>query len=153
MASQHPFSATVDDGKLLNPSERKTCLKLCSTGDEIIRKRAKALLALDEGYSQARAGVLSDLTRGQVNYIVTLFRRKGMDLFPATTGDVQPEKVAEDPVEDKPAKKKKKKKDKSGKKVKTQKKKKKKDSSKKKVRKETEKSGKKGKKKKKRKKK
>lgn len=86
MASQHPFPKTVvDGGKFLSTKERKTCLKYCQVDDEITSKRAKALLALDEGYTQVKAGVVSGLTRGQVNYLVTLFRNKGMDLFSQET--------------------------------------------------------------------
>lgn len=107
MASQHPFPKTVvDGGKFLSTKERKTCLKYCQVDDEITSKRAKALLALDEGYTQVKAGVVSGLTRGQVNYLVTLFRNKGMDLFSQETS------VSDTPEKKKTKKSKKKKKNK-----------------------------------------
>ncbi len=147
MASQYPFSAAVDEGKLLSPLERKTCQEFCSADDEIPKKRAKALIALDDGCTQAKAGELSGLTRGQVNYLVTLFRKKGMDLFVsnAIVANQQKEKATSDDTERKPDKKTKKNK---GKKDKKKQKKKKKDQPKKLDKKKTKKTKKKGKKKK-----
>lgn len=146
MASQHPFQTSVDKGRLLSPLDRKTCQKLCSTGDELTQKRAKALLALDDGCTQAKAGELSEMTRGQVNYLVTLFRKKGMNLFviDTITVDSEPDDAPPESVESKPEKKKKKSKEKSSKK----KKKKKKDSPKKQAKEDSKKTKKKGKKKK-----
>jgi hypothetical protein len=111
MASQHPFPASVDGGKLLNEKEHKACLKLCVADDEITRNRAKALMALDEGCTQSKAGTLSGLTRGQVNYLVVLFRKKGMDLFPRDTdANTEKKKKPADSGKNKLAKKVKKKK-------------------------------------------
>jgi len=125
MASQHPFSATVDKGKLLSPLERNTCQKYCSADDEITKKRAKALIALDDGCTQAKAGELSGLTRGQVNYLVTLFRKKGMDLFgsDAIMANQQKERASSDDEARKSNKKAKKNKGKKGKKKEKKKKK------------------------------
>jgi hypothetical protein len=141
MASQHPFPAAVGGGKLLNEKERKACLKLCAADHEITRNRAKAVLALDDGCTQAKAGTLSGMTRGQVNYLVVLFRKKGMDLFTldTTANTEEQKKETADSAENKPAAKVKKKKSK---------KKKTKDSAKKNNLKDAKKSKKKGKKKK-----
>jgi len=111
MASQHPFPAAVDGGKLLSEKERKACLKLSKADDEITRNRAKALLALDDGCTQAKAGALSGLTRGQVNYTVVLFRQKGMDLFSQdTTANAEQKKKPANSAKKSSAKKGKKKK-------------------------------------------
>ncbi|MCG8394734.1 MAG: helix-turn-helix domain containing protein [Pseudomonadales bacterium] len=68
---------------LLTPSQRKTCQEKQSqpgtTG-----ARAKALLAVDAGTTQADAANQSGLSLGQVRYCLRRFREVGMALFPAT---------------------------------------------------------------------
>jgi transposase-like protein len=46
-------------------------------------QRAQALLALDEGATQAEAGRLAGLTRNQVSYWLRQFRQRRLDIFPA----------------------------------------------------------------------
>ncbi len=128
MASQHPYPPTGNTGKLLSTKEHKICLQYCAADDEVTRKRAKALLALDKGCTQVRSGELSGLTRGQINYLVTLFRKKGMALFtqeppPDTSQPDSPvEKSSIGKAAEKDKKGKKKKKKKKEKKASTQKK-------------------------------
>ena len=71
-------------GNLLTPSERKKC-KAVTKRNDIYAQRAKALLALDDGLLQREAGEKSDLTLGQVKYVVSAFRAKGLNLFPPET--------------------------------------------------------------------
>ncbi|MDX1802592.1 MAG: helix-turn-helix domain-containing protein [Alcanivorax sp.] len=68
---------------LLSASQRQHCQTLSSqpapTG-----QRARALLALDTGASQALAAEQTGLTLGQVRYCLRRFRAIGMALFDAT---------------------------------------------------------------------
>jgi hypothetical protein len=45
-------------------------------------QRAQALLAIDEGATQAEAGQKAELTKGQVRYWLGKFRKDGTSIFP-----------------------------------------------------------------------
>jgi len=96
--------------------------------------RALALLALDEGITQAQAGERAGLSRGQVKYWVARFRKQRLSIFPdglldepdaketvepATEIEEKPEKATS--VKDKKAKRGKKAKGKKGKRTKAKK--------------------------------
>lgn len=66
---------------LLSPLDRKQCEQIAGRPD-IHGLRAKALLALDDGVSQAEAAEQTSLSSGQVRYAVTRFRKIGLDMFP-----------------------------------------------------------------------
>ncbi len=132
---------------LLEPQERAGCQQI-AVGDPPHSQRAQALLALDQGASQAEAARSSGLSAGQVRYWLGRFRQRRMEIFPADALEPGPTAAAASPAEaatpSEPAKKadkapkkkskkedkKSKKKSKAGKKSKKKKKKGKKEASK-----------------------
>ena len=66
---------------LLSQGEKLICESMSSQAT-LEGKRAKALLALHDGDSQVIAAKKSGLTYGQVKYLLTVFRKKGISLFP-----------------------------------------------------------------------
>jgi len=70
-----------EESKLLTTQERETCQKI-SVGETPHSQRAQALLALDEGATQAQAGQQAGLTRGQVKYLLGKFRKDRLEVFP-----------------------------------------------------------------------
>ena len=133
-------------GKLLAQDDRELCEKIAELNIVLVSRRARALLMLDDGHTQAKSAELSALTIGQLRYLLILFRKKGTDLFPKElkeTFSSEPEVAADNPVTSVTKKTKKKKKSKKS----SAKKKKKKDEKKKETKSKVKK-GKKGKKKK-----
>jgi outer membrane biosynthesis protein TonB len=106
--------------RLLTPRDVTACKKLAAS-DLADSQRAAALLAIHQGATQAAAAEATGLSIGQVKYIVTRFRRLGMQALKQQA--MQPEKVRSGEVEAKKAKKSKKKpkKDKDKKKAKSKK--------------------------------
>ena len=76
-------------GKLLSPEERKACEQI-SGGEAPFSQRALALMAIDEGATQAAAGERAGLTSGQVKYWLAKFRKEGVAIFPEAS-PVEPE--------------------------------------------------------------
>lgn len=66
---------------LLTESERNALVQIAGDADDWAR-RAAALLALDEGHSQAETAVSTGLTVGQVKYIRSRFGKHGLAAFP-----------------------------------------------------------------------
>jgi transposase-like protein len=66
---------------LLTPEEREICGRVATT-DAPHSQRALALMALDQGVTQAEAAQLSGLTTGQVRYWRDSFRQKRLGIFP-----------------------------------------------------------------------
>ena len=66
---------------LLTPEEREICGRVATT-DAPHSQRALALMALDQGVTQAEAAQLSGLTAGQVRYWRDSFRQKRLGIFP-----------------------------------------------------------------------
>lgn len=114
-------------GKLLTQNDRELCEKIAELNIVLVSRRARALLMLDDGHTQAKSAQLSSLTVGQLRYLLILFRKKGTDLFPKElkeTFSSEPAVVDSKPVENVPEEKKKKtKKKKKGKKSSAKKKK------------------------------
>ncbi len=124
----------VQEGKLLSEQER-VAFKMISTGNDLHGQRAIALLAVDEGATQAEAAQQAGLTPGQVKYWLGKFRQVRMQIFPeellkAEQVDQEPKGAAK--VDRSKKSKKKKGKQKSTKKKKSKKSKKKKGKGKKK---------------------
>lgn len=69
------------EGKLLSSQERDICLRI-SEGDTLHSQRAQAMLAIDDGATQAQAGQRAGLTQGQVSYWLGKFRKIRLDIFP-----------------------------------------------------------------------
>lgn len=80
-------------GKLLTVHERTVCESL-SGGEIPYSQWAQALLAIDEGASQAESAQRAGLTNNQVRYWLAKFRKLGLGIFPqqsleSTTEEVQ----------------------------------------------------------------
>ena len=71
----------MPEGRLLSDQEREA-FKMISTGNDLHGQRAIALLAIDEGATQAQAAQQSGLTPGQVKYWLGKFRQVRMEIFP-----------------------------------------------------------------------
>jgi outer membrane biosynthesis protein TonB len=85
-------------GNLLSPQERQAC-QLISTGEAPYSQRAQALLAIDEGVTQAAAAGEAGLTRGQLKYWLAKFRKERMAIFPEASfaqPELEPEPTAPD---------------------------------------------------------
>lgn len=67
---------------LLTPQERETCMQIAAR-DDTYGRRARALLALDEGQKQPEAGQQVGLSARRVRYWLAAFREKRLDVFPA----------------------------------------------------------------------
>ncbi len=74
--------AEKSTGKLLTAAQQMTCQTIAAQKIEIESQRATALLAINDGEPQAKAAELSGLSVGQVRYLITNFKKKGLDLFP-----------------------------------------------------------------------
>jgi len=132
--SNHIQDDVVQEGKLLSAQER-VAFRMISTGNDLHGQRALALLAIDEGATQAQAAQQAGLTPGQVKYWLGKFREIRLAIFPDQVLESvgqdpmgsQPEMAKEPPpAAEKPKKKGKSKKAKDTKKKKTKKSKKKK---------------------------
>lgn len=114
---------------LLNREERMV-IEQIATGKSPWNQRARALLAMDEGATDADAGAGSGLRPTQVNYWLRKFQQDGLNIFPK---DITPEldivqadaaSIEEPPLKEKKSKKSRKSKKTKGKANKSPKKKK-----------------------------
>lgn len=80
-AEINSMSEEQSASRLLN-SEERTVIEQIASEKSPWNRRAQALLALDEGASDAEAGAVSGLRNTQVNYWLRKFRQDGLDLFP-----------------------------------------------------------------------
>jgi len=76
----------MSEKTLLSTKEHEVCRNL-SSQRTLEGKRAKALLALNDGDTQVIAAKKSGLSYGQVKYLLTIFRKKGLALFPAISSE------------------------------------------------------------------
>ena len=72
---------TSQEERLLSEQER-IAFKMISSGKDLHGQRAIALLAIDDGATQAEAARQAGLTRGQVKYWLGKFRQVRMQIFP-----------------------------------------------------------------------
>ncbi len=63
-------------------SEERAIFNQIASGERPYSQRAQALLAIDGGATQAEAASATGLTKGQVRYWLTKFRRDRTDIFP-----------------------------------------------------------------------
>lgn len=96
MAEKLPVIQYTDDS-LLSSKERVACQAVVAKQSGLASQRAAVLLALAEGTTQIKAAELSGLTIGQIRYLLTIFRRKGMDIFPVVEIDTSSSLVAGQP--------------------------------------------------------
>jgi hypothetical protein len=80
---------------VLTSAERAACQKIAGADAGVTSQRAAALLAVADGATRVQASVQSGLTPGQVGYAVTLFRRKGLAMFPDLLEVEPPEETAQ----------------------------------------------------------
>lgn len=66
---------------LLSPEQKKCCQAIVDERKGRESQRAAALLGLESGMTQTQAAESSGLTIGQIRYLLTIFRRKAMDMF------------------------------------------------------------------------
>ena len=71
---------TKEHNKLLNPEERIVCEQIAG-GEAPYSQRAQALLAIDEGATQAEAAQRAGLTGGQVKYWLGKFRKERLAIY------------------------------------------------------------------------
>jgi CHAD domain-containing protein len=74
---------------LLAPQERAVCQQI-ATRDDMYGRRARALLALDEGVTQAEASERATMSDRRVRHWLAAFRRRRLDIFPARVLTVAP---------------------------------------------------------------
>ena len=72
---------TQIEGAVLTPRDRAICAQVAKR-DDMYSRRARALLALDEGITQVEAGKRADLSARRVRYWLAVFREKHVDIFP-----------------------------------------------------------------------
>jgi outer membrane biosynthesis protein TonB len=83
--------------RLLDAEERGIFSQI-ATEEAPHSQRAQALLAIDEGATQAEAGIQAGLTQGQVRYWLDKFRKDGTSIFPEELlNQAQPEDVESPP--------------------------------------------------------
>jgi len=73
---------TRSDGRLLALQGRAICQQIAAR-DDLYGRRARALLALDEGTTQIEAGKRAGMSDRTVRYWLAAFRQKRMNVFPA----------------------------------------------------------------------
>ncbi len=79
----------TEQDTFLSANERETLQQIVQTADpEIEAQRAQALLAIDDGQSQAAAAAESGLTSGQLEYFLRKFREQRLDAFALTPSQV-----------------------------------------------------------------
>jgi hypothetical protein len=71
-----------DSERTLLSSHEWQAINRIAQGDTIHSQRAKALIAIHNGATQAQAGKETGLTRGQVRYWLEKFRDQRLDIFP-----------------------------------------------------------------------
>jgi CHAD domain-containing protein len=76
----------LPQGGLLAPQERAVCQQI-ATRDDMYGRRARALLALDEGVTQKEAGERATMSDRRVRHWLAAFRRRRLDIFPARVLD------------------------------------------------------------------
>lgn len=90
---------------ILSKEDLATCQTLAKLDIKLVSQRAQALLILHEGQTQAIAAEQTGLTVGQVRYLMTLFRKSGIALFPekvlTTLANTPEEPKTEEPVKKK----------------------------------------------------
>jgi len=75
------LEATPEDSNLLTPQEQVVCRQI-TRRDDLYGRRAAALLAIDEGATQAEAGERAGMSARQVRRWVSEFRGRRLGIFP-----------------------------------------------------------------------
>lgn len=75
-------STTARNQNILTPEEVGICQKLAKLDIKLVSQRAQALLLINDGTTQADTAETSGLTIGQVRYLMIIFRKDGINIFP-----------------------------------------------------------------------
>lgn len=78
---------------LLSKKDREVCENISIGQDSINKKRAMALLSIDNGNTQIKAAEDSTLSVGQVRYFLSKYRTLGISCFPTEFKDIQEKKI------------------------------------------------------------
>ena len=81
MSNQKQSITQIND-KLLTAVELEICQKIAALDTELAGQRAAILVAINEGSTHTQASEQTDLTVGQIRYLLTTFRRKRLAIFP-----------------------------------------------------------------------
>ena len=91
-------NTTQTETKLLTIKERNACRKIAGQNAGLASQRAAALLAVDAGETQAEASGKTELSRGQIRYLMAAFRQKRMEMFSVETASPKPAAVKKTPA-------------------------------------------------------
>lgn len=68
--------------QLLSVEEQGVCQNIVAQDADVAGRRAAALLAINGGSTHAQASEQTELTTGQISYLLTTFRKKRLAIFP-----------------------------------------------------------------------
>lgn len=103
-----PVSPTARNTNILTPKEVSICKTVADLDIKLLSLRAQALLFIHEGYTQADTAAETGLSIGQVRYLMIIFKKKGINIFPKSLLDAvkteknAPAAKAAPPVEETP---------------------------------------------------
>ncbi len=90
---------------ILTVQEIDICKNLAKLDIKLVSQRAQALLLINDGATQATAAEQTGLSVGQVRYLMIIFRKNGISLFPEkllnAINDITPTKESADKEEKK----------------------------------------------------
>jgi len=89
---------TTKTGFFLTQKEIALCEKIAALDITLVSQRARALILLNSGQTQAKSAELSSLTTGQLRYLIRLFKKKGVKLFPEDVFPKAEEKEAQETI-------------------------------------------------------
>ena len=93
MTTKEENEHAASESTFLTSEEQAVCQQIAAR-EAPHSQRASALLALNEGTTQAQAAEQGGLTPGQMKYWLTKFRKQRLGIFPAVLLD-EPDKQAE----------------------------------------------------------
>ncbi len=88
-----PVSPTARNSNILTSKEMSICKTIADLDIKLLSLRAQALLLIHSGYTQADTATETGMSIGQVRYLMIIFKKKGINIFPKSLLDaVQTEK-------------------------------------------------------------
>lgn len=82
-----PISSTARNKNILTPKEVSICKTVAELDIRLLSLRAQALLLMHSGYTQADTAAKTGLSIGQVRYLMIIFKKKGINIFPKSLLD------------------------------------------------------------------
>ncbi len=77
-----PVSPTARNTNILTPREVSICKAIADLDIKLLSLRAQALLLMNGGYTQADTASETGMSIGQVRYLMIIFNKKGISIFP-----------------------------------------------------------------------